>query len=302
MFDAGEWTYGFLYQVPSQTSSRPVSTSTTCRPVGMTKGKSVCFDFGTMYDIGVLGAKIGMAIRTSGRMTFVDEKAKMPVFFRVGGSATLLQNGETGLTSAEFTHPPTTPEANLVGTASGITCSSGRVQAQLRHRGLTAGIGVKFPLTVIKSSVARLDYAYQDMNFRVRCAPCFAERELWTGRAPVRSPRPTGGKPRLGPLSVRSSRPRSSSRSRRADSDHATSTGDPRFHAAATFRHGEKEARADFSIRVPYRQIRFVPEDDRYSAKLRITVEVNQAAKRTGHLQREAILQAPTLRRTRFAR
>jgi hypothetical protein len=24
---------------------------------------------------------------------------------------------------------------------------------------------VKFPLTVIKSSVARLDYAYQDMNF-----------------------------------------------------------------------------------------------------------------------------------------
>ena len=31
--------------------------------------------------------------------------------------------------------------------------------------GLTAGFGVKFPLTVIKSSVARLDYAYQDLKF-----------------------------------------------------------------------------------------------------------------------------------------
>jgi GWxTD domain-containing protein len=83
----------------------------------------------------------------------------------------------------------------------------------------------------------------------------------------------------------------------RADSesgDRATSAGDLRFHAAATpFRHGDKEARADFSIRVPYRQIRFVPENDRYSAKLRITVEMwNTAGKRTGYLQREAVLQS----------
>ena len=30
--------------------------------------------------------------------------------------------------------------------------------------GLTAGLGVKFPLTLSKASVARLDYAYQDLK------------------------------------------------------------------------------------------------------------------------------------------
>jgi GWxTD domain-containing protein len=83
-------------------------------------------------------------------------------------------------------------------------------------------------------------------------------------------------------------------RSDQASADHATSVGDLRFHAAVTpFRHGEREARADFSIRVPYRQIRFLPDNDRLSAKLRITVEMwNSAGKRTGYLQREAILQS----------
>jgi hypothetical protein len=170
-FDAGEWTYGLSYaRALTDKFSAGFNVNYVQTGLDDVKGKSVCFDFGTMYDIGVLGAKIGMAIQNIGSdMTFVDEKVKMPVFFRVGGSATLLQNGESRLlTSAEFTHPPDNSEKLNLGAEYGFRdylFIRGGYKLNYDTEGLTAGIGVKFPLTVIKSSVARLDYAYQDMNF-----------------------------------------------------------------------------------------------------------------------------------------
>jgi len=76
--------------------------------------------------------------------------------------------------------------------------------------------------------------------------------------------------------------------------DPATSVGDLRFHAAAVpFRHGAGEGRAEFTIRIPYREIHFIPEEDRYAAKLRLTVQMwSTGGKRVGYLQREAILQS----------
>jgi len=76
--------------------------------------------------------------------------------------------------------------------------------------------------------------------------------------------------------------------------------GDLRFHAAAVaFRHGPREARAEFTIRIPYQEIRFVPDGDRYSGKLRLTVQMwNAAGKRAGFLQREATLQSTDLAAT----
>ncbi|MGH7681535.1 MAG: GWxTD domain-containing protein [Candidatus Eiseniibacteriota bacterium] len=78
------------------------------------------------------------------------------------------------------------------------------------------------------------------------------------------------------------------------EGDPATSNGDIRFHArAVAYRQGSHEARAEFTIRVPYREIRFVQEGDLYAAKLRITVELwNASQKRSGYMQREAILQS----------
>ena len=59
------------------------------------------------------------------------------------------------------------------------------------------------------------------------------------------------------------------------EGDPATSMGDIRFHArAVAFRQGPREARAEFTIRVPYREIRFLQAGDLYAAKLRITVEM----------------------------
>lgn len=82
--------------------------------------------------------------------------------------------------------------------------------------------------------------------------------------------------------------------------DPATSVGELRYHAAAVaYRHGDREVRSEFSIRIPYRQIRFIPDEERFSAKLRLTVEMwNAAGKRAGYIQREAILQSTDLAAT----
>jgi len=85
------------------------------------------------------------------------------------------------------------------------------------------------------------------------------------------------------------------------EGDATTSVGDLRYNAnAVAYRHSAREARAEFSIRVPYREIRFVPDGDRFSAKLRITVEMfNKSGHRAGYMQREAILQSTDQAATR---
>ena len=86
----------------------------------------------------------------------------------------------------------------------------------------------------------------------------------------------------------------------RAAEGGAGSFGDIRFHAiAVAFRHGPKEARADFTIQIPYREIKFIPEKERFSAKLRLTVEMWDAkGKRAGYMQREARLESTDLAAT----
>ena len=133
------------------------------------KGKSTTFDFGTLYDIGLLGAKIGMSIQNVGSdMTFLNEKVKMPTFFRVGGSVNLLQRGDSRvLTVAEFTHPSDNSEKVNWGAEYAFhdyLFLRGGYKFNYDTEGMTAGLGVKFPLTLSKASVARLDYAYQDLK------------------------------------------------------------------------------------------------------------------------------------------
>ena len=73
------------------------------------------------------------------------------------------------------------------------------------------------------------------------------------------------------------------------------SAGDLHFYAAATaYRHGADKAFVEVTIRVPYQEIRFVPEgEDRFAARLRLTVELKSGrGKRAGYLQREAHLQS----------
>lgn len=170
-FDAGEWAYGLSYaRALTDKFSAGFSLNYVQTGLDDVKGSSTTFDFGTLYDVGVLGAKIGMSIQNIGSdMTFIDEKVKMPVFFRVGGSFDVMQQGENRLiAAAEFTHPPDNSEKLNLGAEYGFhdyLFLRGGYKLNYDTQGLTAGFGVKFPLTIVKSSVARLDYAYQDMNF-----------------------------------------------------------------------------------------------------------------------------------------
>lgn len=170
-FDAGEWAYGLTY-ARSLTDKFSAGLSVNYIQTGLddVTGKSTTFDFGTLYDVGIMGAKIGMSIQNIGSdMTFIEETVKMPVFFRVGGSITLLQRGESRLlTAAEFTHPPDNSEKLNLGAEYAFRdylFLRGGYKMNYDTEGLTAGFGVKFPLTLVKSSVARLDYAYSDLKF-----------------------------------------------------------------------------------------------------------------------------------------
>ncbi len=73
-----------------------------------------------------------------------------------------------------------------------------------------------------------------------------------------------------------------------------TSTGDVRYDATAVaFRHGRKDVRAEFFIRVPYREIRFLQADSIYEGRLRLTVELLKAKgdQRVASTQQEARVQ-----------
>jgi hypothetical protein len=170
-FDAGEWAFGLSYG-RSLTDKFSAGLSLNYVQTGLADvtGKSTTFDFGTLYDVGVLGAKIGMSIQNIGSdMTFIEDKVKMPVFFRVGGSAQLIERGESRLiTVAEFTHPSDNSEkVNWGGEYAfhDYLFLRGGYKFNYDTEGLTAGFGVKFPLTLTRSSVARVDYAFQDSKF-----------------------------------------------------------------------------------------------------------------------------------------
>ncbi len=74
----------------------------------------------------------------------------------------------------------------------------------------------------------------------------------------------------------------------------AVSVGDLRYHATAVaYRHDAGDARVEFFIRIPYREIKFLPIEERFEAKLRVTVELlAKKGRRAGYQQREARLQS----------
>ncbi|HET7497746.1 MAG TPA: GWxTD domain-containing protein [Candidatus Eisenbacteria bacterium] len=83
-----------------------------------------------------------------------------------------------------------------------------------------------------------------------------------------------------------------------AEGEAAASAGEIHFHARAIpYRHSPSEGRAEFSIRVPYREIKFIPKTDSlFEGLLRVTVEMWDAAeKRIGYRQQEARVQVTDL-------
>src|SRR5437667_398831 len=129
--------------------------------------QTFAFDIGTLYDVGTLGMKIGMAISNIGsQIKFIDREARIPAIFRVGTSLALLQTADQKLLgSFEFSHPPDNSERLNVGAEYGFrryVFLRGGYNINYDAEGIAGGVGFHFPVSV--AGMADLDYAYTDMH------------------------------------------------------------------------------------------------------------------------------------------
>ena len=129
--------------------------------------QTYAFDVGTLYDVGTLGMKIGMAISNIGsQIQFINREARIPAMFRVGTSATILQTADQKLLgSFEFSHPPDNSERLNVGAEYSFhkyVFLRGGYNINYDSEGIAGGAGFHFPVSV--AGMADLDYAFTDMQ------------------------------------------------------------------------------------------------------------------------------------------
>ncbi len=129
--------------------------------------QTFAFDVGTLYDVGTMGMKIGMAITNIGsQIKFIDTEARIPAIFRVGTSATLFQSSDQRLLgSFEFSHPPDNSERLNVGAEYAFrkyVFLRGGYNINYDAEGIAGGVGFHFPVSV--AGQADLDYAFTDMK------------------------------------------------------------------------------------------------------------------------------------------
>lgn len=125
------------------------------------------FDLGTLYDVGTMGMRIGMAITNMGTdVQFIERRGRLPSIFRVGTSAMLLQRGQQHLMgSFEFSHPPDNSERLNFGAEyafSNYIFLRGGYNVNYDAEGAAGGVGFRFPVSF--AGTADFDYAYTDMK------------------------------------------------------------------------------------------------------------------------------------------
>jgi len=167
-FDAGMMTAGITY-ARSFTDKFSAGLTGNFISEGLAEysQSTFAFDIGTLYDVGVMGMRIGMAISNIGeQVQFIEREARLPSIFRVGTSAVLLQRAEQKLVgSFEFSHPPDNSERLNVGAEYSFRkylFLRGGYNVNYDSEGLAGGVGFHFPVSV--AGMADLDYAYSDMK------------------------------------------------------------------------------------------------------------------------------------------
>jgi len=166
-FDAGMLAAGLTYARSfTDKFSAGLTLNTIHTGLADLSQQTFSVDLGTLYDVGAAGMKIGMAIQNIGSQEkFIEREARIPSIFRVGTSATLLQNGSQKLIgSFEFSHPPDNSErVNVGGEYSFKKYLFLRAGYAFNYdaEGLGAGVGFHFPVSV--AGMADFDYSYTDM-------------------------------------------------------------------------------------------------------------------------------------------
>ena len=167
-FDAGMMVAGLTYARSfTDKFSAGVTANFIHEGLADLSQQSFSFDLGTLYDVGTLGMKIGMAIQNMGsQIKFIDREARIPSVFRVGTSATLFQSADQKLIgSFEFSHPPDNSERMNVGGEYSFhryVFLRGGYNINYDSEGIAGGVGFHFPVSI--AGKADLDYAYTDMK------------------------------------------------------------------------------------------------------------------------------------------
>ncbi|TMQ48346.1 MAG: PorV/PorQ family protein [Candidatus Eisenbacteria bacterium] len=167
-FDAGMLSAGFTYARSfTDKFSAGVTANFIHEGLADLSQQTFAFDVGTLYDVGTLGMKIGMAIANIGsQIKFIERQARIPAIFRVGTSAALIQTADQKLVgSFEFSHPPDNSERVNVGAEYGFhkyAFLRGGYNINYDAEGVAGGVGFHFPVSV--AGQADLDYAYTDMK------------------------------------------------------------------------------------------------------------------------------------------
>jgi hypothetical protein len=167
-FDAGMMTVGVTYARSfTDKFSAGVTGNFVHEGLADLSQQTFTFDVGTLYDVGVVGMKIGMAISNIGsEIQFIDRAARIPAIFRVGTSATLMQSADSKLMgSFEFSHPPDNSERLNVGAEYAFRkylFVRGGYNINYDSEALAGGAGFRFPVSIV--GMADLDYAFTDMK------------------------------------------------------------------------------------------------------------------------------------------
>jgi hypothetical protein len=167
-FDAGMMSAGFTYARSfTDKFSAGVTANLIHEGLADLSQQTYSFDIGTLYDVGALGMKIGMAISNIGsQIRFIDRDGRLPAVFRVGSSAMLFQTADQKLLgSFEFSHPPDNAERLNAGFEYGFrkyVFLRGGYNINYDTDGIAGGAGFRFPVSGVAE--ADLDYAYTDMK------------------------------------------------------------------------------------------------------------------------------------------
>ena len=167
-FDAGYMAAGLTYARSfTDKFSAGITANFIHEGLAELSQNTTSFDLGTLYDVGTMGMRIGMAISNMGTdVTFIEKKARIPAVFRVGTSASLLQSADQRLLgSFEFSHPPDNSERINVGAEYAFhnyVFLRGGYNVNYDSEGAAGGVGFRFPVSF--AGTADFDYAYTDMK------------------------------------------------------------------------------------------------------------------------------------------
>ncbi|MBD3375978.1 PorV/PorQ family protein [candidate division KSB1 bacterium] len=164
MLDVAEWSLGISYAKQLSNKFTVGGTIKNAYQNLHDESKSMIgFDFGTIYEPGWNGVKVGMVVRNfSGEFKYIQETLTLPTVFSVGFSGDVLQFLGAGseqyqwIAALEMNNPRDYSERVHVGTEfvlNQLIALRGGYKFNYDEQGLTLGAGLQY-------NFLRLDYSY----------------------------------------------------------------------------------------------------------------------------------------------